>query len=87
VQLHPVVVTQSAHEAARRRREAALVVADEADDVAVRRVGLPIRRWWDYPRHGLPIHIRHELAAIHELAQGEPRHRRAAPRQRVQHGD
>jgi hypothetical protein len=51
VQLHAVMVAQPAHEAARRRREATLVVADEADDVAVRRVGLPIR-------HRRTIHAR-----------------------------
>jgi hypothetical protein len=39
VQLHAVVVAQGPHEATRRRREAALVEADEADDVAERRVG------------------------------------------------
>jgi hypothetical protein len=35
VQLHAVVVAQGLHEATRWRREAALVEADEADDVAV----------------------------------------------------
>jgi hypothetical protein len=39
------VVAEGSHEAARRRREAALVEADEADHVAERRVGrsLPFR--------------------------------------------
>jgi hypothetical protein len=87
VQFNPVVVAQSTHEAARWRGEAALVVSDEADDVAVRRVGLPIRRRRNNPRRGLPIHVRRQLAAVHELAQGKPRHRRAAPRQRIQHRD
>jgi hypothetical protein len=52
VMLHPVVVAQPAHKAARRHGEAVLVMPDEADDVAVWRVGLPIRRWWNDPRWG-----------------------------------
>jgi hypothetical protein len=79
VQLHPIVVTQSAHEAARRRREAVLVVADEADDVAVRWVGLPIHHQWDYPRRGLPVHIRCKLVVVHKLVQGKPHHCRVVP--------
>jgi hypothetical protein len=79
VQLHPVVVPQPAHEAARRRSEVAFMVPDEADHVAVRWVGLPIHWRRDYPRRGQPVHIRHKLAAIYELAQSEPRHCRAAP--------
>jgi hypothetical protein len=63
------------------------VVADEGDDVAVERVGLLIRHRRDYTRRGLPVHIRRKLAAVHELAQGEPHHCQAAPRQRVQHSD
>jgi hypothetical protein len=39
VQLHAVVEAQPAQEAACRRREAALMKVDEADDVPVRRVG------------------------------------------------
>jgi hypothetical protein len=42
VQLHAVVVAQGTHEAARRRCEAALVEADEADYVAERWVGNPV---------------------------------------------
>jgi hypothetical protein len=87
VQLHAVVVAQPAHEAARRRHEATLVVADEADDVVVQRVGLPIRRQRDDPRRGLPVHIRRQLAAVLELVQRELRHRRAVPWQRIQHLD
>jgi hypothetical protein len=54
VQLHPVVVAQSTHKAARRHGEAALVMPDETDDAAVRRVGLPIRHRWNDPRRGYP---------------------------------
>jgi hypothetical protein len=68
----PVVVAQSAHEVARRHGEAALVVSDEAADVAVRRVGLLIRRRRNNPHRRLPIHVRRQLAAVHKLAQGEP---------------
>jgi hypothetical protein len=75
------VLQQSAHETAHRCGEAALMVLDEADDVAVRRVGLPIRRQRNDPCQGLPIHVRRQLTAVHELAQGESRHRRADPRQ------
>jgi hypothetical protein len=49
VELHPLVVAQPTHEAARRRGEAALMVPDEADDVAVRWVGLLICRRWNDP--------------------------------------
>jgi hypothetical protein len=87
VQLRAVVVAQPAHKAARRRREAPLVETDEADDVARRRPRVPVRRRRDYPRCGLPVHIRRQLAGVHQLAQGQPRHRRARPRQRVDHGD
>jgi hypothetical protein len=41
VKLHPVMVAQPPHEPARRGGEAALVQMGEADDIAVRRVGLP----------------------------------------------
>jgi hypothetical protein len=44
VKLHPVVVAQPPHKAAHRRGEATLVMPDEANDVVVRRVGLPVRR-------------------------------------------
>jgi hypothetical protein len=43
VKLHPVMVAQPPHEAARRGGEAALVQPDEVDDIAVGSVGLPIR--------------------------------------------
>jgi hypothetical protein len=85
VELHPVVVAQPTHEAARRRGEPVLMMTNEADDVAVRRVGLPIRRWWNDSHRGRPRHVRRQLTAIHQLVQGERRHRRAAPRQRIQH--
>jgi hypothetical protein len=39
VELHPIVVAQPPHEPARRRVEATLVQADEADDVALRGLG------------------------------------------------
>jgi hypothetical protein len=42
VKLRPVVVAQPPHEVAHRGGEAMLV--HKADDVAVRRVGLPVRR-------------------------------------------
>jgi transposase InsO family protein len=69
------------------RYQQALVVADEADDVAKRRVGLPILRRQDDPRQGLPIHVRHQLAAVLELVQRELRHRRVWPQQWVQQLD
>jgi hypothetical protein len=81
------LVAQPAQEAARQRGEAAFVVPDEADHVAVRRVGLPIRRQWDYPCRGLPVHIWCQLSAILELVQRELHHCRAVPRQLVHHGD
>jgi hypothetical protein len=73
VQLHAVVVTQSPHEAARRRRETALVEADEADDVVERWVGhsVPLRRL--DPFRGLPVHIRRQLAAGHQHIQRQRR--------------
>jgi hypothetical protein len=58
VQLHPVVVAQSAHEVARRHGEAAFMVLDEADHIAEQRVELPIRRRQNDPRRRLPLHIR-----------------------------
>jgi hypothetical protein len=42
VQLHPIVVAQPPHEPARGGLEAALVHADEADNVTWGRVGLPV---------------------------------------------
>jgi hypothetical protein len=82
-----IVVAQTPHEAARRRREAALVEADEADDVAERWVGnsVPLRR--HDPLRGLPFHIRRQLAAGHQQTQGQCRGRRALPRRRVDDGD
>jgi hypothetical protein len=70
VQLHAVVVAQRAHEAARRRREAALMKVDEAGDVAERQVGLPVPRRRLDPRRGTPILIRRKLAGGHQLAKG-----------------
>jgi hypothetical protein len=87
VQLHAVVEAQPAQEGARRRCEAVLVEADEADDVAERRVGLPVPHRQVNPRRGLPVLVRCQLVGIHQLAQGQPRRRRARPRQRVDHGD
>jgi hypothetical protein len=55
-------------------REAMLVVADEADDVAERWIGQPIRRRWDDPHRGLPVHVRHQLVAILEFVQRKLRH-------------
>jgi hypothetical protein len=87
VQLHAVVVAQTPHEAARRRRESALVEEDEADDVDVRVVGnsVPLRR--HDPLRGLPVHIRRQLAAGHKQVQRQRRGRRALPRRRVDDGD
>jgi hypothetical protein len=87
VQLHIVVVAQPAHEAAPRCREARLVEADEADDIAEQRVELPVRRRRDDPHRGLPVHVRPQLAADLELTQRERRHRRTRLRQRVEHDD
>jgi hypothetical protein len=87
VQLHAVVEAQPAQEATRRRREATLVEADEDDDVAERRVGLPVPRRRVNPRRGPPILVRRQLAGGHQLAPGQPHRRRARPRQRVDHGD
>jgi hypothetical protein len=87
VQLHAVVVAQGPHEAARRRCEAALVEAGEADDIVERWVGnsVPLRR------HdllcGLPIHIRRQLTAGHQQVQRQHRRRRALPCRRVDDGD
>jgi hypothetical protein len=83
VKLHLIVVAQPAHKAARRRGEAALVMPEEADDVAVRRVGLPVRRRWNDPRRGSPLHVWRQLTAIHELVQGELRHCRPSPWQGI----
>jgi hypothetical protein len=55
VELHPIVVVQAPHEVARRCGEAALVQPDEADNIPVRRVGLPVRRRRDDPRRGAPF--------------------------------
>jgi hypothetical protein len=87
VQLHAVVVAQAPHEAARRRREAALVEAGEADNVAVRGVGnsVPLRR--HDPLRRLPIHVRCQLAARHQQIQRQRRRRQALPHRRVNYGD
>jgi hypothetical protein len=58
VQLHAVVVAHPAQETARRCREAALMEADETDDVVERRAGLPVCRRRVNPRRGLPVLIR-----------------------------
>jgi hypothetical protein len=87
VQLHAVVVAQTPHEAARRRREAVLVEADEADNVAELWVGnsVPLRR--HDPLRGLPIHIRRQLAVGHQQIQRQRRRRRALPCRRVDDSD
>jgi hypothetical protein len=87
VQLYAILVAHPAQETARRHREAALVEADEANDVAERRVGLPVRRRRVDPRRGLPVLVRRQLAGIYQLTQGQPRRRRARPRQRDDHSD
>jgi hypothetical protein len=87
VKLHPVVVAQSPHEAARRCGEAMLVVPDEADDVAERWVRLPVHRQWNDPRWGRPVYIWRQLIAIYKFMQGICRHRRPRPRQGIQHHD
>jgi hypothetical protein len=87
VELHPVVVAQPAHEAARRRGEPVLVMPNEANDVVIRRVGLPICRRRNDPRQRRPCHVRRQLTAVHKLVQGEHRHRPVAPRQWIQHCD
>jgi hypothetical protein len=74
VQLHAVVVAQRPHEATRRRRESALVEADETDDVAERRVGLPLVQLRHDPHRGAPILVRRELTGGYQVAQGKPRH-------------
>jgi hypothetical protein len=58
VELHPVVVAQSSHEAARRRGEATLVQPDEVDNIPVQRIGLSVRRQRDCPDWGCPFHVR-----------------------------
>jgi hypothetical protein len=63
------------------------VEADEANDITERWVGFPVRRRRVDPRRGLPVLVRRQLAGIYQLAQGQPRRRRARPRQRVDHGD
>jgi hypothetical protein len=81
------VVAQRLHEAARRRRESALVEADEADDVAEQRVGHVVpRRRLDALR-GTPLHVRRQLTAGHQQVQGEPRRHQALPCRRVNDGD
>jgi hypothetical protein len=50
VKLHPVMMAQPPHEPARRGSETTFVQADEADNVAVRGVGLLVRRRRDHPR-------------------------------------
>jgi hypothetical protein len=83
MKLHAVVLAEGPHEAARRLREAALVKAYEADNVAVQRIGhsLPLRR--HDPLSRPPILVCRQLAAGHQLTQGQQRRRRALPRRRV----
>jgi hypothetical protein len=69
VKLYTVVVAQSPHEAARRRSEAALVEADEADDVAERWVGNSVSLRRQDLLRWLPLHIRRQLAAGHQQIQ------------------
>jgi hypothetical protein len=69
VQPHAVVEAQRPHEAARRRCETALVEADEADDIAERRVGHSVPRRRLDPLRGLPVHIRRQLAADNQQVQ------------------
>jgi hypothetical protein len=87
VQLHAVVVAQTPHEAARRRRKAALVEADEADDVAERGVGNSVPLRLHDPLRGLPIYVRCQLAAGHQQVQRQRHRRRALPCRRVDDGD
>jgi hypothetical protein len=87
MQPHAVVVTQGPHEAARRRCEAVLVEADEADNVAERWVGnlVPLRR--HDPLRGLRIYVRRQLTAGHQQVQRQRRRRRTLPCRRVDDGD
>jgi hypothetical protein len=63
------MVAQSPHEPARWGSEAALVQSDEARDVAMRGVALPVCRRWDHPRRIWTVAGRHQLPAIHQLIQ------------------
>jgi hypothetical protein len=59
------VVAKQPHGAARRQEEASLVKPDEADDITIQRVGLPVRRRQNDLRRGCPLHVRRQLPAIH----------------------
>jgi hypothetical protein len=63
------VVAESPHKTARRRHEAPLVEADEADHVAARRIGrlVPSRR--HDPLGRLSILVRRQLARSYQLVQ------------------
>jgi hypothetical protein len=74
VELHPVVVAQPPYEPARRGIEAALVQTDEADDVALRGVGLPVRRQRDHPCRVWAVAGRRQLPAVHQLFQRQLGH-------------
>jgi hypothetical protein len=73
VELHPVMVAQPLHEPAHRGGEAALVQADEADDVAVQGVRLSVRRWRDHPCRVRAITGRQQLPSIHPLVTEPPK--------------
>jgi hypothetical protein len=49
VNLHPVMVAQPPHELAHGSVEAMLMQPHEADDAALRRVGLPVQQRCDHP--------------------------------------
>jgi hypothetical protein len=83
VKLHAVVVAERPHETTRRRREASLVEADEANHIATRRVGRVVPGWRHDPLGRPAILVRRQLAGGHQLVQGQPRHRRALPRVRI----
>jgi hypothetical protein len=50
------------------------VQPDEADDVAVWRVGLPVRRRRDHPRRVHPFTGQCQQPAVHQLVQRELHH-------------
>jgi hypothetical protein len=78
---------ESPCETARRCHEAPLVEADEADHVATRGVGRVVPSRQHDPLGRPSILIRSQLTGGYQLAQGQPRRRRALPRQRVDDGE
>jgi hypothetical protein len=54
VKFHPIVVAQPLNKVACWCGEASLVKPDEANNVAKRQVGLPVRRRRNDPRRGCP---------------------------------